>query len=154
MASKIEARSVPGRLGGASLSAKTVKSNEKVRSKSLRGLRKNLSQRERGHFERARASASGQGAREARSLSGDLRYFRDGFWRPCRGSQAFLNVFGHVRLRFKSFRCIWMHFGAFEGVWKPPEIFRFFRFFLLTLIFVGRFEASQGPVARSAPVFE
>ena len=55
-------------------------SSEKARSKRLWGLRKILSQRERGHFERARASASGQGAREARSPRGQLRYFRDGFF--------------------------------------------------------------------------
>ena len=45
--SKIEARSLPGGLGRAGLSAQTAKLSEKVRSKCLRGLRKFISERDR-----------------------------------------------------------------------------------------------------------
>ena len=58
-ASKIDARGLPGELGRASSSAKTDKSSEKARSKYLRGLRKFLSELERGNFERGSANASG-----------------------------------------------------------------------------------------------
>ena len=65
--SKTEAPGVLGRLGGASLSAKTAKSSEKTRSKCLRGFRKFISQRKRGNFERESAPSAPEERREARS---------------------------------------------------------------------------------------
>ena len=56
--SKIEARGVLGTLGRASSSAKTAKSSEKARPKCPRGLRKFISGRERGNFERESASSA------------------------------------------------------------------------------------------------
>ena len=65
--SKIEAPGVLGRLGGASLSAKTAKSSEKTRSKCLRGFRKFISQRKRGNFERESAPSAPEERRDLRS---------------------------------------------------------------------------------------
>ena len=66
--SKIEARGVPGRLGRASSSAKTASSSEKARSKCLRGLRKIISGRERGNFERDSATRAPDERAEARGI--------------------------------------------------------------------------------------
>ena len=70
--SKIQAfrlpKSSPGALRTSKSRTKAASASEKVRSKCLRGLRKILSQRERGLFERAGAPASGQDARVPRVL--------------------------------------------------------------------------------------
>ena len=80
----------------ASLGLRKPSSSEKARSKRLWGLRKILSQRERGHFERARASASGQDAREPRSRRGLLWYFRDGFVADFGTSSHVLSSLGKI----------------------------------------------------------
>ena len=62
-------KSSPGTSAGPKIEPKRLTSSGKARPKRLQGLRKFQSQRKRGHFERARAPASGQDERPSPNAS-------------------------------------------------------------------------------------
>ena len=77
--SKNKVRGVLGTLGRASSSVKTAKSSEKARPKCLRGLRKFISERERGHFERESATAGGPERADPRGLRREISESSNGY---------------------------------------------------------------------------